>query len=180
MNIWHMMTWLPKNTSSVTFSVEQTGQNICFVGDTGDLKYKAWCLNCNQSAVPYFIVCIGLIQNVWVTVYSVHCFLVIEDMTLHFKIAWNNVHPSPHMTQTNTHIQINDTHFGDHREWHGITISYIESFVTPEAFSYAFLLKGMLMSRHHLVKNNHWHFILHCILQWLLFLLEMPTIVKVE
>jgi len=97
------MTWLLKNTSSITFSVEQTAQNLCFVGDTGDFKNKAWCLNCNQTVVSYFTVCNDLIQNAWVTVYSVHHILVIEDMTLPFEISWNNVHPSPCKTPANTH-----------------------------------------------------------------------------
>ena len=178
------MTCLLKNTSNITVSLEQTSQNVCFVGDTGGFKYKAWCLNSNQTAIPYFIVCNDLIQNVCITVYSVHHIFVIEDMTLPFEILWNNIHPSPYKTQinahTHTHTQINGTCLGDHLEWHGITISFTESFVTPEALSPAFFLKYLLMSRHHLVISNHSHSFLHCILQWLLFLLEIPTVITLQ
>jgi hypothetical protein len=99
------------------------------------------------------------------TVYSIDYILVIEDMTLPFKIAWNNVHHSPHITQTNAHTQISNTYLGYDIDCHGITISYIKSSVPPEAFSSAFLLKCMLMRRHPLLINNHWHSILHCIVQ---------------
>jgi hypothetical protein len=133
-------------------------------------------LNCNQTAVPYFIVCNDLIQNVWVTVYCVHYILVIEDMTLPFEISRNSVHPSPYKT----HTQINYTCLGGHLEWHGITISFIESFVTPAALSSAFFSKYLLMSSHHLVITNHCNSLLHCILHWLLFRLEMPTAITLQ
>jgi hypothetical protein len=131
-------------------------------------------LNCNQTAVPYFIVCNDLIQNVWVTVYCVHHILIIEDITLPFEISRNSVHPSPY--KTHTHTQINDTCLGGHLEWHGITISFIESFVTPEALSSAFFSKYLLMSSHHLVINNHCQSFLHYILHWCCSSLKCPLL----